>query len=134
MWRNVLAVITGLIVTFIVIMLVEGISGSLYPPPEGMDWKDTEAMKAHVMNLPTAAFLLVIAAHVLGLLIGGYFTARIATSQHMVLATVVGGLVLVGGIFNLMQVPHPDWFWVELLLYLPAAWLGAKLGISKAAA
>ena len=131
MLRNILAVIAGLVITFIVIMLVEGASAMLYPPPPGIDMSDMEALKAHVMGLPMGAFLLVIAAHVLGLLAGGYVTARIATSRHRLLAMIMGIIMLAAGIMNLMSVPHPDWFWVELLLYLPAAWLGARLGLRQ---
>jgi hypothetical protein len=40
-------------------------------------------------------------------------------------AIIIGVLFFIGGIGNLMTVPHPTWFAVvDLIAYLPAAFIG----------
>ena len=42
---------------------------------------------------------------------------------------VLGVLFLAGGIVNMLLLPHPVWFWVlGVAVFLPSAYLGAKLG------
>src|SRR6185503_3301009 len=55
-----------------VIILIEQISGRLYPPPPGLRYGDTEAMKAFMASLPTAAFLMVLLAWGLGTFAGAW--------------------------------------------------------------
>ncbi|MCK6623004.1 MAG: hypothetical protein HUU32_18855 [Calditrichaceae bacterium] len=59
----------------------------------------------------------------------------LVTNQHRVLhGMIVGGIMLLAGIVNMAMIPHPLWFWVVgVLIFLPAAYLGARLGIPKTA-
>ena len=50
------------------------------------------------------------------------------------IAAIVGALFLVGGIINVLSIPHPLWFTaVDLLLYLPLALVGCRLAPVAAA-
>jgi hypothetical protein len=135
MGRKILAVLVGMIAGFAVIGLVEGLSNTLFPVPAGVDTTDMEALKRHVMTLPASAMLLVLAAHALGALAAGYACARIARAHWPTGSWIVGGLLLCAGVANLLLLPHPAWFAVaDVLLYLPLAHLGGRLGAPKAGA
>jgi hypothetical protein len=47
----------------------------------------------------------------------------------MLVAGVVAGMSLLGGIMNAFQIPAPTWFLVVdlLLAYIPMGWLAARL-------
>jgi len=48
----------------------------------------------------------------------------------MCVAIAVGVLSLAAGIMNLLMIPAPSWLWVEIPLYLVAAWVAGKLVVS----
>jgi hypothetical protein len=128
MGRKILAVVAGVILAGIVVYLVEAVGHRVYPPPENLDTKNLEAMKAYVATLPAGAFLFVLVAYILGSFSGGWLAAKIARASQIPLALTVGGVQLLFGILNLVAIPHPTWFAIaSILAFLPAAYLGGKL-------
>lgn len=123
--RNVLAVVVGLIVGFIINGGIINLNMSMLPLPEGLDITSGDGMKF----LPIKYFVGPFLAHALGTLVGAYTTARLAASYHQKLVLLVGLLFLAGGIAAATMIPAPTWFVVLDLVgaYLPMAWLGAKL-------
>jgi len=130
MLRNIISVVTGIIVAVVLITVVEVISHKIYPPPTGIDFNNKEALKELMNTMPKGAMLLVILAHAIGAFGGGVVTALISTEKRIMFSTVTGGIVLIMGIANLIMVPHPIWFAIaDLLVYIPFAYLGALLAI-----
>jgi hypothetical protein len=129
MGRKILAVVAGVILAGLVVYGVQAIGHRVYPPPEGLNMKDMEAMKAYVATLPVGALLFVLVAYILGSFAGGWLAAKIARASQIPLALTVGGVQLLFGIMNLVVIPHPTWFAIATVLaFLPAAYLGGKLG------
>ena len=96
---------------------------------------DPATMKAYMESLPLSASVLILVAHAGGALVGGLVAALIARRSPLVLGAIVGGLFLLGGIFNAMSIPRPLWFLViDLISYVPCGIVGAKLVPSRAAA
>ncbi|MCR9245096.1 MAG: YrzE family protein [bacterium] len=127
--RNVLALVGGLIVGSVVNMALVLLNAHvLYPMPEGTDMSDPEQMNAYVATLPTPALLVVVAAHLGQAFFGGWVAARMAASRGMILALIIGVLTLLGVIYNMTQIEHPAWMFVELPLCLIVAWLAGRLG------
>ena len=128
--RNILAVVVGTVVCMLVNGMLIAMSGSVIPPPEGVNVNDMESIKAHIGEFQPKHFVFPFLAHALGSLSGGIVAALIATSRKMTFALVVGGLHLIGGIMAAMMIPAPTWF-IALDLgvaYLPMAWIGGRLG------
>lgn len=126
---NVLAVVVGTVVAGVVIALVQALGHQVYPAATPADMKDPEALAALVASMPAGALWFVVAAYAAGSFVGGAAAAYIGRSFPMRLALVVGVLLLILGIINLVSIPHPLWFSVvSLLVFLPAAWLGGKVG------
>lgn len=128
MLRNVLAVIGGFLVGSALNMgLIQLNMHVLFPMPAGMDMNDPEQFNAFIVTLPTAAFFVVILAHLGQSFVGGWVAARLGASHPMVLALIIGVLSLVGGILAMTMIQGPDWMIVELPLYLFVAWLAGRM-------
>ena len=135
MARNIGAVIAGLIVGSIVNMALVLLNTLvLYPMPEGTDMYDPEQMNAYIATLPATAFLVVLVAHLGQSFVGGWVAARLGASHVMHLAMIVGVLTMLGGIYNLTQVDHPAWLYVEIPLYLVVAWFAGRIEQKRRAA
>ena len=129
MIKNILAVILGLIIGNIAIMSLHYLGLYFYPLPEGVDMSDMTAIAEYVTIAPLGSLLMVMLAH-----IGGTFIAGVSTtllSKEIVVSYIVGGFFTISGIWNLYLLPHPMWFNIEIVLYLPAAVFGFKLFAKK---
>lgn len=131
MGRTILGVLAGVVVAWLVIVLCQFGSTALHPPPPGIDLRDPTQLAAFIEAAPLGAMLLVLAGYALGALLGGWTAARMARHKR-VAALLIGALVLAGVIANFALIPHPLWMAVTgVLLPLPAAWLGARLGPAR---
>jgi hypothetical protein len=108
--RNVAAALAGLFTAFALIYLIELLGHSIYPPPEGLDQKDAEALRAYIALLPPLPMLFPMFAYFLGTFAGTSVGCLIGTARPIFFAAVVGMLVLAGTIANLIYIPHPLWF------------------------
>ncbi|MGB0983508.1 MAG: hypothetical protein ACPG19_05675 [Saprospiraceae bacterium] len=127
--RNVLAVLAGVAVGTIVNMGIIQLSGSIIPPPEGIDPSDMESIKANAHLLEAKHFIFPFLAHAMGTLIGAYTAVRFAANNHKNLALGIGGWFLLGGIAAVFLIGGPLWFTVlDLgLAYIPMGLLGWML-------
>ena len=127
--KNILAVMTGIIVGSIVNMALISVSGSIIPPPEGADVTTMEGLKATMHLFEPKHFIFPFLAHALGTFVGAFIAARIAANSKMNYAIGVGVFFLLGGIANVYLLPSPTWFAIVDLVgaYIPMAYLGGKL-------
>jgi hypothetical protein len=131
--RNILAVIAGLVVGGAVNMAIIMISGSIIPPPEGVDNTTMEGLKAGMHLFQPKHFILPFLAHALGTFVGALLAAIIAATHKMKFALSIGIFFLVGGIANVIMLPSPIWFTVLDLAgaYIPMGYLAGKLVVKK---
>jgi len=126
--RSVLAVIAGIVTTFVVITAIDGISSLVYKLPDGADPNDREALRAAMAKMPAAALLIVLAGWLIGTGAGAWVAAIVAGRARIVHAMVIGSLSLLAGVANIVLLPHPVWFIVAGVAgVFPAAYLGARL-------
>lgn len=127
--RNVVAVIAGFIAASAVMMVVESINGRVLYPELGkaaQGLTDREALRALMASAPVGAYLVVLVGWLLGSAVGGFLAAWIGKGVRV--ALVLGGLLTLAGIANNLMIPPPAWFWIPtLVVFLPAAYLGARL-------
>jgi fructose-specific phosphotransferase system IIC component len=123
--RSIAAVIAGFVAASIVMMIVETLNGRiLYPElvkaPEGVT--DRETIRSLLASAPPGAFLVVIVAWILGGVVGGWTTARLAAKANVGHGLILGVLLTLAGVANNLMVPPPLWFWiVSLVVLAPAA-------------
>ncbi|WP_417854809.1 hypothetical protein [Xanthomarina gelatinilytica] len=129
--KNILAVVAGLVIGSIVNMGLITISGSIIPPPEGVDNTTMEGLKESMHLFQPKHFTFPFLAHALGTLVGAFIASKIATSRKMTFAMVIGVFLLIGGITSVMMLPSPTWFSILdiVVAYIPMAWIGGKLAI-----
>ena len=127
--RNVLVVLGGFIVGAVVNGGIVDLSATVIPLPDGIDPNDMEALMANMKDFPPKNFIMPFLAHALGTLAGAYFVSRLAASNHLKLALLIGLIFLGGGITMASVLPAPVWFIVVdlVLAYLPMAYLAWKL-------
>jgi hypothetical protein len=127
--RNVLAVVAGVVIGSVVNMVLVTLGPMLIPPPAGADVTTMEGLKQSLRLFEPRHFLFPFLAHALGTLAGAALAAGLGASRRSMLAIIVGGVFLCGGIANSFMLPGPTWFNVldVVAAYIPMAWLGAKL-------
>ncbi len=131
MIRKILAFLLGGIAGGVFNMALVTVSHAVFPLPEGIDPNDFEAFRAHVEanGMPTGAMMIVLVAHAGGSFVSGFVCGLIAMRSWYVAAAILGMFWTCGGIAMLMMLPAPTWFAVaDILLYVPGALLGVKLG------
>ncbi|MCG8306272.1 MAG: hypothetical protein MI975_02695 [Cytophagales bacterium] len=130
MFKKLLYILAGIITGTILIYLVEMLGHLIYPPPEGLDVNDTEALKDIIKDLPTGALLFVLLAYALGSFGGGLISGILSKSSKIINSIIVGAVLMILGFINLFMIPHPVWFSiVSLLLYIPSAYFGGRVSM-----
>jgi hypothetical protein len=129
--NRIFAILTGVVAGAIVIGLLEMVSHSMHPLPEGLDTTNPEAFRDYIMGLPFTAFLFLLIAHGVGAMAGGFIASKMASVQKRGAALFVGFILVLAGVLNLLTIPHPLWFSIaDVLIYTPMALLGDKIRAS----
>jgi hypothetical protein len=109
--RSVAGVFFGACLASGIIILVGQISGRMFPPPPGLSYGDTEAMKAFIASLPLGAFLMILLAWGLGTFAGAWVCGKVAGRAKVAHGLVLATLLLFAGTSNMLVIPHPLWMW-----------------------
>ncbi len=134
MLRAITTTIIGVILGMMGMMAMHYLSMVFYPLPEGVTMEDAEALNKYMAIAPLGAMLLVIISHAMGSFIGAVVATLLSQISKWKNSTafkyqwlVIGLIFTYAGWMNLQELTHPDWFKIDLLFYLPAAYLGYKL-------
>ena len=122
MGRLIIGIVAGIVAALACILLVQFVGHQIYPVGE-FSLRDEEAVAAMIASLPVGALLFVVAAWLLGAMVGGAVAARLTGRTWA--AWLIGALVAVAGIANVMMYPHPVWMQVAAVV-APA--VGGLLG------
>ncbi|MDC3305791.1 hypothetical protein OAV36_02585 [Flavobacteriales bacterium] len=132
--RAISTTIIGVILGMMGMMAMHYLSMVFYPLPEGVTMEDAEALNKYMAIAPLGAMLLVIISHAMGSFIGAVLATLLSQISKWKNSTafkyqwlVIGLIFTYAGWMNLQELTHPDWFKIDLLFYLPAAYLGYKL-------
>lgn len=132
--RNTFAAMVGAITGIMLIALIQLISASVYPLPEGMNPADREAMGEFIRTLPAPAMLLVLGGYLVGVCCGAWVAGRLSRTAPRRQVFMVTGLFLIASVMNLTSFPHPLWFWVaNLVAVLGGGWLALRWQPQRAA-
>lgn len=131
-FRNLAAVLLGLLVGSTVNMSLIMLSGKVIQPPLGADVNTMEGLKASIHLFEPKHFLFPFLAHAMGTFVGAAVAATVSTERRIIYALVVGAFFLAGGIASVLMLPAPLWFNATdlALAYLPMAWMGSKIAAS----
>jgi len=133
-FKNIIAVIAGIIGGSIINMGIFTIAPYLITYPEGFDNSTSEALAATLHLLQPKHFLVVFLSHGLGTLAGAFIAAKIAVNQQLIFASIIGVFFFSGGVYMMSILPaSPTWYNIIELVgaYIPMTWIGWKLAGSK---
>ena len=132
-FKNILAVILGLIIGSSVNMGLILISSSIIPPPNGADVTTMEGLKASMHLFETKHFIFPFLAHALGTFSGALIAVLITSNHKLKFALGIGVFFLIGGIINVFMLPSPTWFiLVDIgFAYLPMAWFANRIILKR---
>jgi len=128
-FKNILAIIAGIIIGMIVNMSLIMVSSDIIPIPDGVDNTTTEGLIAGMHLFEPKHFIMPFLAHALGTFAGAFIAAKLAASHKMRFAIAIGVFFLLGGVASVFMLPSPTWFTVlDLgLAYIPIGLLAGKL-------
>ena len=131
MRRNALAYLAGILASFVMVALVEALGHLVYPPPADIDIRNPQELAELIAGLPIGAILFVAVAWLVGAFIGSLVAGRIGSLKPVYFSSVVSGIILAGGITQLMIIPHPTWFVFVSLSGIVAAGIAATVLIPR---
>ncbi|WP_333696375.1 hypothetical protein [Flavobacterium sp.] len=131
--RLILAIIAGIFIGSSVNMGLIMLSGSVIPPPEGIDVSTAEGLKQALPLFEPKHFIFPFLAHALGTLCGALVAALLCPKAAGKGAFIVGLFFFLGGIANVFLFSAPTWFIATdlILAYFPMAYLGYKWAPKK---
>lgn len=131
--KNIVIVISAIVIGGILNMALIMISSKIIPPPEGVDLTTMESLKSSMHLMQPKHFLMPFLAHALGTLLASFLVCRWVNNHHLKYAIGIGIWYLIGGIMNVFMLPSPLWFTVTdlTLAYLPMAYWGYFIGFKE---
>ena len=112
--RTALGVVLGLIVGLLIILAVEGVGHTIFPPPPGVNLTDPAQLDTAMARIPTPAKFAVLLAWFLGTL-GGASAANLIAGRRAWAGRIVALIVLALSIFNMTSIHHPVWMAIGAL-------------------
>ena len=128
MLNRILGAVVGVVVAVVVVMVSQSISHLLFPPPPGLNWADAAAVRAYMQQMSVPAFLSIILGYAAAAFVGGWLANLVARRQGWH-SWVPAGVIVLGTIFTVSQLPHPVWYpAATILAILWAGLLGGRMG------
>ena len=127
--RNVFVLIIALVIGSIVNIGLVMIGSEIIGVPEGVNPQDMDSIKANAHLYQPKHFIVPFLAHAIGTLVGAFIVAKFAASHYKILALLIGGIFMLGGLGAAYMLPE---FWkfsiIDILFaYIPMAILGWNL-------
>ena len=135
-FRSILGVIVGIVLFLALLMSIEGLGHSLYPPPDSIripaEKRDMAALSKAVgewlPTAPLAALVFPVLGWMVGTFAGCLAAAWIAGRAPLLHAGITAVLPFIGTVANLAMIPqHPVWMWVAGVAGVPLAAIAAGL-------
>jgi hypothetical protein len=123
--QYVLPVVVGAMGGMILITLGEMAVQTIYPLPVGTDKYDADSLAIAFKTLPNPAFVYFLIAYSICSFLAGLIATLVALRTSAVPAIVVGIVLTLAGLYKIINLPHPLWFSVIIMLvYFPLSYLG----------
>ena len=128
MLRTILGIVAGVVVAFVVLMGLEMAGHAVMPPPPGLDPTDPEDVKQMVASASMAAKAWVVFGWFAAVVAGGWVARRLSRKGWA--GWVIAGLIVLGGVANIMMIPHPLWMQIAAVAApLLGGWIVTRLPV-----
>ncbi len=129
-FRNLFAVALGIVIGSMANGFIIQISGSIIPPPKGIDTSTMEGLKESMQFFEFKHFVMPFLAHAIGTFVGAMIAVLLAKGQHVNrLAYAIAAVFFAGGFYMVWLLPSPMWFNASALIlaYFPMSFLAIKI-------
>lgn len=126
--KKVIAIISGVIIGFVMVFVGDATSNSLHPMPVSINMLDKAALLEYVKTIPLYVLIVLSIFWILSAFFGGMITGLLSKEQWKSASMTTGAILMAATLLNLiMTAPlHPLWMWVVTGAgYLPFALIGA---------
>lgn len=122
------ALVCGLLSGLVISALVESLGYLSSPRDQSREVHATADVHRNWLSAPVRVHVFLLLAWFAGPFCGAWVTVYLLPEHPIGPAWIVGAWFLLGGVVNLLTVPHPPWVaTLGVLLFLPAAWLGGRM-------
>lgn len=126
MLRTILGIVAGVLVAFVALMGLEMAGHAAMPPPAGLDPADPADLEQMVASASMAAKAWVVFGWFAAVVAGGWVARRLSRKGWA--GWVIAGLIVLGGIANIMMIPHPLWMQIAAVAApLLGGWVVTRL-------
>jgi hypothetical protein len=133
MLRTILGIVAGVLVAFVALIGLEMAGHAAMPPPVGLGPADAEDLKQMVASASMAAKAWVVFGWFAAVVAGGWVARRLSRKGWA--GWVIAGLIVLGGIANIMMIPHPLWMQIAAVAApLLGGWIVTRLPAGGSAA
>ena len=133
MLRTILGIAAGVVLGFVVMVGLEMAGHAMMPPPAGLDPANPDDLKQMVASASLPAKAWVVFAWFAAALAGGWLARRLSRRDWA--GWIIAGLIVVGGIANMMMIPHPLWMQIAAVAApLMGGWMVIRLPVKASAA
>lgn len=127
--RKIFGVIAGIGIGGALVVVVELLNSTVFPPPAGVDLTDPETVARLIAEGGPLPLLGVGVAWFVGTFVGAFMATRVAQTRGRIPGGVVTAFFFAGALWTLTSFPHPAWFWaVGLGAIALAGHLGHAVG------
>lgn len=124
--KVVIGVVAGVVAAFLCVLGIETVGHLIFPPPPGTDLTNPAEVARLMEIVPPAALAFVVIAWFVGALAGAWVANAVA--KRGLAGWIVALLVIAGGVYTMIMIPHPIWMWAAgIALPLIAGWLAQRL-------
>ena len=134
MGRRILAIVTGIVAAFVIVVVIETAGFPLFPPPEGMDPRSAASVRQHLAEIHAGSFVMVLIAWTVGAIAGPWVARRISGDAPAWPSMLVALFFLALCVYNLVVIPTPLWMIIGAIILVPiGTWLGFRVPLKRAA-
>jgi hypothetical protein len=131
MLRLFLGLAAGVVVAFVAMTALQVVGFLVFPPPAGLNPADPDDVKLMLAAASLAAKAWVVFSWFAAALAGGWLARRLSRRDWG--GWVIAGMIVLGGIFNLIEIPHPLWMQIATFAApLLGGWLVTLLPVRGA--
>jgi hypothetical protein len=125
--RSVLATFAGVIVGIIVVVIVETLGHTIFPPPDGVNLRNSEELAAIMDTIPMEAKVAVLIAWFCGVFAGGVTALKMSRGDAWP-AWAVAAALYTGSLITMFQIPHPIWMIAgSMIVTIAGVWAAIKV-------
>ena len=130
LFKNLLVLGCGWLACGVVISLVQFLSHTLFPLPQGFDFYGDPEMVRNAITLPM--MLMLELSYILGSFVGGFVIGKYGATHKLEYAGFLGALFTLVNVFNILAIPHPVWLIVlTSLTFVPMTLFGCMVAQGK---